>query len=209
MNKHLKKFHNMHAGKRCFLVGSAPTILNYDLSLLENDFLIGTNQIYKFYKNGLPAIDYYFAGDFLLLSKRGRDKFDGYNVDNVGRKFYRKGKYEIHIDSMDNAIPYWIEPSDMIEYGFNIDITKGLYHGYTIAHGALAFAVYFGFNPVYIIGVDLEYKNKDDLHFNSDKAIRCFQEIKKTCDENNIKIYNASEYGILDVFPRVKYRGLF
>ncbi len=209
MNEHLKKYKNMHSGKRCFVIGSAPTILNYNLLLLQNDFLIGTNQIYKFYKNGLPKIDYYFAGDFTLIEKLYWDKFNGYEPDNVGKRFYRRGKYYIHIDSLENSIPYWIEKEDMIKGGFDGDITKGLYHGYTIGHEALAFAIFFGFNPIYIIGIDFKYKNKNDMCFSYDLANNCMKQINIYCIKKRIKIYNASEYGILDIFPRINYKELF
>jgi len=198
----------MHKGKRCFVVGSAATILNYDLSLLKNDFLIGTNQIYKYYKNGLPKIDYYFAGDFTLIEKMYKDKLNGYEPDNVGKRFYRRGDYYIHIDSMENSIPYWIHKEDMLTGGFHNDMLK-LYHGYTIGHEALAFAIYFGFNPIYIIGIDFKYPENEKMCFDYNLATACMNVIGGYCNKNEIKIYNASEWGKLDCFERIKYEELF
>ena len=63
MNEHLKKYKDMHKDKRCFVIGSAPTILNYDLTKLRNDFLIGTNQIYKYYKIYNIYKSYLFLSD--------------------------------------------------------------------------------------------------------------------------------------------------
>ncbi len=36
-----------------------------------------------------------------------------------------------------------------------------------------------------------------------------YKKIKRFCDSNNIKIYNATAGGLLDVFPRVNYKLLF
>jgi hypothetical protein len=35
-----------HRGERCFLIGNGPSLKQTDLSLLKNEFTIGTNRIY-------------------------------------------------------------------------------------------------------------------------------------------------------------------
>lgn len=209
-NNHLAKYKNMHKDDRCFVVGSAPSLNKLDLTKLQADYLFGSNQIYRYYNQGLPIIDYYFIGDYTCLPKREADKKEGYLVEKVGKRFHRAGGYQIHIKKFPDSIPYYLrQDGDMATNGFRIDINNELSHAYTIIHETLAFAIFMGFNPIFLIGIDMHYDDPKECKFPVDLALKSFENIKKTCDSNNIKIYNAGKGGVLEVFPRVEYNDLF
>jgi len=206
INSHLLKWKNKNKGKRCFVVGSAPSLHKHVLSFLDGQIIFGSNQLYKFYRNGLPEIDYYFIGDHTCIPKRETDRQAGHEVDRYGQAFYRKGGYWVHVDQFDGE-PYYLNDGDMTKQ-FSVDINR-LQHGYTIIHEALTFAIYMGFVEIYLIGIDMFYSNPAECKFPIDKAIDCFKPMKKECDRLGIKIYNAGIGGQLEVFPRVDYYKLF
>ena len=73
-----------------------------------------------------------------------------------------------------------------------------------------------GFKEIYLIGADCNYSdNKSKHHFidyghydstyksAGTRMIYAYKVAKKYADKNNIKIYNATRGGMLEVFPRV------
>ena len=44
--KKLAAFHNVHTGKRCFIIANGPSLRQTNLSLLKNEITIGMNRIY-------------------------------------------------------------------------------------------------------------------------------------------------------------------
>ena len=47
----LKKFHNIHAGERCFLIANGPSLSKTNINLLKNEITFGLNRIYLNYPN--------------------------------------------------------------------------------------------------------------------------------------------------------------
>ena len=92
-----------------------------------------------------------------------------------------------------------------------------------------------GYTEIYLIGVDHSFsrmkdkagnlivdekikdhfgdqKNADENTkgiFNIDTATQSFMDMKEFCDKLNVKVYNATRGGKLEVFPRVDFDDLF
>ena len=43
--KNNKKYKNIHNGKRCFIFGSGPSLMNIDFGLFENEYVFTVNQL--------------------------------------------------------------------------------------------------------------------------------------------------------------------
>ena len=84
---------------------------------------------------------------------------------------------------------------------------------------AIQVAMYMGFKEIYLIGADCNYTTTK-IHFiempddkqkisegwlpkATDLSIDGYKAIKKYADKHDIKIYNATRGGMLEVFPRV------
>ncbi|UHA57891.1 hypothetical protein KDJ21_013425 [Metabacillus litoralis] len=104
-----------------------------------------------------------------------------------------------------------------------------------MAYTAIQIAVYMGVKEIYLLGVDHNFSkmlndkgeiiidktakdyfteeyntDKDDLYIpNVEVSTRAFKVAKKYADKNNIKIYNATRGGKLEVFERVDFDKLF
>ena len=112
------------------------------------------------------------------------------------------------------------------------DITKPLFSCRTVIYCAIQLAVYMGFKEIYLLGCDHDYLNdtsrvtnhhfykeedgvSDVQHLGAFTTERWFEEYHlrwkqyRLMDEflqtKGIQIFNATDGGMLDVFPRVKY----
>ncbi len=109
------------------------------------------------------------------------------------------------------------------------DISKGVSKFATTTFAALQIAVYMGFNPIYLVGIDQDWKpfknGKDINHFHPDyntksptkeqclisaKAqTKAYRIAKAGAKKAGVEILNATVGGKLEVFPRVEFEGLF
>ena len=46
-NEKIKEFQNIHQGKRCFIIGTGPSLNQTDFDLIKNEILIGVNTLYR------------------------------------------------------------------------------------------------------------------------------------------------------------------
>ena len=207
---YLKQLQNRHKDTRCFIVGSAPSLLKMDLTKLKNEITFGSNQIYKFYNHGLPPVTYYHVGDFTCIPKIKQDKKDGFDVDNVGQRFYRSAGFWVSIYYLANANPYIVEDEQPIKE-FKYDLTHPITHGNSITVESIAFAMYMGCNPIYIIGVDMIYQPDESgfTSFDYIKAIQAHHKIAEKSKQDGFTIYNAGIEGRLIAYPRIDYKELF
>lgn len=115
---------------------------------------------------------------------------------------------------------------------FTPDLGKRLNEGGTITFFLLQIAVYMGFREIYMIGIDFSFSygiGPDGKYF-EDKSIKnhffdegkkidtmpnlqynlwAYEAAKSYADKNDLKIYNATRGGKLEVFPRVDFDTLF
>ena len=105
--------------------------------------------------------------------------------------------------------------------GFSSDVYLEVIDGYTITYSLIQIAVYMGINEIYLLGVDNSFSQPGPKHFvdyEEDKLIElkrwelleqrmesAYKEVKRYSKSNNIKIYNATRGGELEVFTRVDF----
>ncbi|MEH6908922.1 hypothetical protein V7008_25105, partial [Neobacillus drentensis] len=118
-----------------------------------------------------------------------------------------------------------------VEPEFSEDIVNGVFWGNTVAYTAIQMAVYMGIKEIYLLGVDHHFSkmendngeividetakdyftekynsDKDDLYIpNVEISTRAFTAARRYADDHNIKIYNATRGGKLEVFERVDF----
>ena len=102
---------------------------------------------------------------------------------------------------------------------FSGDISRKLYSGYTVTYICLQFAVYMGFNEIYLLGVDFSYSKdmtSNGNHFISnyhadgdgvagfyyEECLASYKKARQYAESKGIKIFNATRGGKLEVFPR-------
>ncbi len=221
--KDLLKFKNRHKGKRAFIIATGPSIKTEDLEKLEkrNELAISMNGIIYFLDRTTWRPDYYVIsdGEMIRLYEEA-EKAEDYLKHT--EKFFS-----------DNYLRFWEKQHDSTYHGFrqiqkpyeikfSSDFSDRVYAGYSVVYACIQLAVYMGIEEIYLLGCDFSFSN--DL---KDKSNHCYGEdfefytfdfegvlngyrcAKNYAEENNIKIYNATRGGKLELFERVDFDSLF
>jgi hypothetical protein len=226
--KNIRTLKNIHMGKRCFIIGNGPSLTIEDLDKLKNEITFAFNRIYYIFDKTNWRPTYYCSEDDKTIFK-SKDEINNLMIE---KKFFPVNfplDYKIHFK---NANYYIFKFGDRnVEPKFSNDIVKGIYWGNTVAYSAIQMAVYMGIKEIYLLGVDHNFSrmvndkgeivmdetvkdyftekyntDKDDLYIpNVEISTRAFNAAKKYADEHNIKIYNATRGGKLEVFERIDF----
>jgi hypothetical protein len=226
--KNLKLFKNKHKDKRCFIIGNGPSLTVEDLDKLKNEITFAFNRIYYIFDKTEWRPTYYCSEDEKTIFP-SKEEINLLEVDNKFFPVNFPWDYNIHFN---NAKYYLFKFGDSLkEPKFSEDIVKGIYWGNTVVYTAIQIAVYMGIKEIYLIGVDHNFSkmindqgeiiidettkdyfsekynsDKEDLYIpNVDISTRAFIAAKKYADKHNIKIYNATRGGKLEVLERVDF----
>ncbi|MBN2225330.1 MAG: DUF115 domain-containing protein [Deltaproteobacteria bacterium] len=160
----LKKFHNLHEGKRCFIIGNGPSLNKTDLSLLKDEYTIGVNGIFYKYDELLFKPTFYVVEDAHVVA----DNLKRIHAIDYSIKLFP----DVYADIIDSTPDTYFFPMDTGFYDpdhpsfeeprFSKDITKAVYAGQTVTYVNLQIAYYMGFSEVYLIGVDFSYTIPDN-----------------------------------------------
>ena len=227
---------------RAFIIGNGPSLKRTPLDLLRGEVTFAMNRIHKIYDQTFWRPTYWVYTD---IQDMRQEEWINDCLFHLGQKYHsfiwsnlttmielERGPWDYwktnvtwiplcrkHV-SMDSASPKrpnaWHLPT-LCKFG-------------TSAAIALQLAVLKGFNPIYVVGMDLGFKPlgerqktwEDPNHFTPDYGVwdmHCKDAIcagrknnthhhahkmaKKYCDENGIQIYNATLGGELEVYERV------
>lgn len=225
----LKKFHNIHNGKRLFIVATGPSLKITDLDYLyeKHELSMSVNMIYRCFDRTKWRPNYYVFEDMYGLKEYESD-VRGLNLSDVflsdvgisgwSSKLLEKNMHIYHlvIDRMNG----WPRLSP--------DISSYISGGGTVLYSCLQIAFYMGFKEIYLLGADCEYHGyaqNEGNHFCDgycklgDKQPRNpfplkevligYQAARHYAEERGIKIYNATRGGCLEVFERVDFDRLF
>lgn len=215
----LERFRDIHKGKRCFIVATGPSLRMDDLDTLYNnrEICISVNGIFKAFDQTKWRPNYYVVSDpgvriwkNEILGLDVQTKFISDIIDCFNDKHY-DNIYKWHIIMKANNH----EPPD-----FSDDFARGGYLGMTVIYdGAMQLAAYMGFQEIYLMGTDCTVSpNGKSLHFvpdyipgdlSIDYIMLAYQAAKRYADLHDIKIYNATRGGALEIFPRVDFDSLF
>ena len=229
-NQELKKYKDIHKGKRVFIIGNGPSLRYEDLDKLyeNNEICIASNKIFLAYNhtkwrpNYLAMYDQNVVEDCMEIIPKIKEKVfigDSYHFERPYNKI--KGVQYFHcINSNRRYAPNLPK--------FSNDFCKGFYEGYTVTYSfGLQFAAYTGAKEVYLIGCDhnigttlennhfiKDYYGDDkekykEYLFSTDDATLAYEAAERYSRRNNFRIYNATRGGNLEVFERVDFDSLF
>ncbi|WP_121662798.1 6-hydroxymethylpterin diphosphokinase MptE-like protein [Metabacillus litoralis] len=228
----LKALQDIHMSERCFIIGNGPSLTTEDLKRLKNEVTFAFNRIYYIFDQTDWRPTYYCSEDDKTILN-SRDEIDSLKIEN---KFFPLNFPRDYKIQFRNAKYYIFKFSDKnVEPKFSNDIVKGIYWGNTVTYTAIQMAVYMGIKEIYLLGVDHNFSkmindkgeiiidktakdyftkeyntDKEDLYIpNVEVSTRSFKAAKKYADKNDIKIYNATRGGKLEVFERVDFDKIF
>ena len=208
-------------GKRCFILGSSPSLNLLDLSKLNNEFVFTVNRGYMLKEKGLLHSSFHVISDTNTF-KDTNSKFE--ELVNFSDKIFCYAGMQPPI-KMDTYYFDYIQYQLNKEYSFQNDLLNPLIGYQSVIHFAIQIAYYLGFKEIYLLGVDLDFaQNKGHIYQETNEEVKrqfehSIKEAKtmlyglEKCEEylksQNIRLLNASPSGIVDCINRVKYEILF
>jgi len=221
--RRLKRFHNIHAGKRCFIVGNGPSLNQTDLSLLRDEFTFGTNRIYL-HPTFKPS--YFVCANDLVVQQCAKD------IEHLPMPKFIAWHNRSAIDFTRDMC--FLHTRGGLRSWFFTDLTEGCWEGSTVTMVCLQLVYYMGFSEVNLIGVDhnytctgkpheaQEFKGDDPNHFSPNyfKGFKwhlpdlegsemSYRVAKFMFEQSGRKVQDATVGGKLTIFPKVEYASLF
>lgn len=204
---------NKHKDDRCFIIGTGPSLLRTNLSLLDGEICFGVNHLYKSMGMGLQC-QYYGVGDPLEWEENN--------------KWLTKIKDLIIFttNASDNCIGLKVLNGFVFDGNFSKDIIKGINPGGSVVISiCIQVAYYMGFSEVYLLGCDCDYSNyryfdkreptdkeikwlekcwpnNPQLTNDWDSIFKSYKVCRKVYEDTGRKLINATVGGRLDVLKR-------
>ena len=193
---------DIHKGKRCFILGSGPSIKKEDLKPLKNEIVFALNNFYvhedfdiimngnvpKYYMTApihSPQTEIEWKEWFSDMEKhvpKNTNMLFGLNNYhyNIKYVFDKYGLFKEH------KINWYYAGVNVNEYyKFNkkdIDVTNMIWSANTVSIYALIFAIYMGFDEIYLVGMDHNYmciQKENDYRFYKN-ALHQKDEVKRS-----------------------------
>lgn len=215
----IKELKDKYKGKRCFVIGGAPSLSKLDLSKLNDEYTITVGRGYKLEDRGLEHSTVHILSDYHGYKESRKEINTGYSD-----LFCVSALIPLDIDLPDKIF-FNSEEVKSEDYTFQDDLTKPLQSCQTIIGVALSAASYLGFSEIIIIGVDLDFKKNSGHAYQESKGEKerqmthsianqevMYSGLKTAAEElqkKGVKVVNASPDGNLDFIERVKYETLF
>lgn len=226
-NPKIKAFADIHKGKRCFILGTGPSLQIEDLNKLadKGEICISVNGIVRAFKMTAWRPDYY-----VCQYKYGFERWKDALLDdgNVAHMLISDGC--LQDDSATEFMKFHLSLLVVREDrppAFSRDFSCGAYVGGNVMYTCIQLAAYLGFTEIYLYGVDHSFAyEKRDNHFYADHLMGeggdayvtasvveseaheteiALAAARRAGEERGFRIYNATRGGKLEIFERVDF----
>lgn len=230
----IEKFRKKYEGRRCFIVGNGPSLTTEDLEMLKDEVCFATNRIYNIYNNTTWRPTFYTCIDPIILNQDTELIFEKNDIIKfIGFRAPDK-RAEEDIYYVNDIRQYFIKLTTSHRVKFSTDVSREVIGHSTVSYVAIQLAIYMGFKEIYLLGIDHNFykmtdkNNKiivnnqvDKNHFGKTKesnknlvfdsfgAEMDYISAKNYADKHDIKIFNATRGGRLEIFPRIDFDSLF
>lgn len=159
-DKWLFNARNSHAGERCFLVGTGPSLKQTDLTLLKDEWVMACNGAFllkELHIDYFITVSHYFYKSHLeeMRALRCKQRFLPYYLKDLDSE--QETSWLNSIEKPDYASHSALSP-----YSFSFDPSHYIYLGGTVIFPALQILHFLGFSEVYLLGVDHNYGIPED-----------------------------------------------
>ena len=218
----LKKLKNKFIGERCFIIATGPSLRIEDVELLKNEYTFGVNSIVNVLDQMSYIPTFYVIQDGIVYERlRDKIKKANFRYSFIGDwkmkpEYFDDKKWIRFPLSVKNYFYTYPEGDYADKVKFSDNAYLRVCDGFSVTYSALQLAVYMGFKEIYLLGTDCNYqkgvKNFADYRTekqvqsgssNGEKMIKAYEVAKKWAENSDVKIYNATRGGMLEVFERV------
>lgn len=223
----LEQLRNCHAGRPCFIIGNGPSLKQTPIERLAGEVTIGCNGLFLLFERMGFKPTYYTVEDVLVAADR-REEIR--RLRGTTRLF----PFDIRKIIGGDQEALWVNFLRIHDapQRFTEDFVREAFWGGTVTYFNMQLAVHLGCNPIYLVGIDHNYKTDvpvtkqgsvwtsqadDPNHFDPNyfgKGYRwhdpnvarmeaAYVKAREHCAARGIQILNATKGGKLEVFPRV------
>lgn len=233
-SKKIQSMKNINYGKRCFIVGNGPSLKAADLNRINNEKCFASNRIYGMFNETKWRPNYYFCTDVDLLRIENSKLINigkEYDFLEIKAKRFIKTKDKSNLIYFAEKFHHYIRWYKPQKFQVSEDVSKFFCVSGTVTLHAIQMAIYMGFKEIYLLGVDHFFAKQIDANgkvhkskvrnyfdsiedytfavYNIDSVEYGYNVTRDYCDKHNIKIYNATRGGKLEVFERIDFDSLF
>ena len=155
-------------GKRCFILGTGPSIKNIDLGLLHNEDTFAVNDFDKFPAFPSMRAKFYVIMDSIYFSDDGRSGIWGKNLEHKTETIGTATSLFLNVETkkivedkkLFNRNPkYYLSAHGLFseKISCNIDIDKTIPYLKNVTLACLIIAVYMGYDEIYLLGCEHNY----------------------------------------------------
>lgn len=154
----LRALRDRHRGERLFVIGNGPSLNRLPLEKLEGEWSFGFNRIHLLYDRVSWRCDFYTANDWRVAPDIA-EEIDALRDTTV----FVPQRFRGMLREGPHVVPYWCRaglPDGRlpVEERFAFDPTRGVCMGATVAVIGIQLAFWMGFDPIVLIGFDLDYR---------------------------------------------------
>jgi len=153
----------VHRGERIFIMGNGPSLNETPLEKLAGEHTFGLNRVYLLFDRISWKPTFLTLSDWFI----GPDCADELNSLEGMTLFFPERFRGLLRDGPD-VYWYWIKrhvswEGKPVEERFAYDIARGVTPMWSVTNIAIQIAFYMGFDPIYLIGCDCNYKVLDTV----------------------------------------------
>ena len=154
--------------KRCFIIGNGPSLNETDLTVLENEITFAVNGFFLKASDLSWSPTFYVVEDHLVAEDR-KDRIN--SIEGPIKLFPAYLAY--CLEEGENTVFFNHRPRVSYPDGFDfsLDASDVTYTGCTVTNTCLQLAHYFGFEQIYLIGVDANYLIPTDVNQGADYSV--------------------------------------
>ena len=234
--RRLAALRDRHAGERCFVIGSGPSINRMDLSPLAGEKTFGFNAFFLIAER-LGFLPSYYLVEDPLPAEDNAAAING--LEGTTRILPWDLRYCLTPGEETIYVHFDRFYSDFPEPGFprmTSDASRVVFWGGTVTYMAIQIADFMGFHDIYLLGIDLSYQVPKDLdgpritsdgedpnHFHPDyfgkgkrwhdpkveRMQKSFETAWQVLAGKGRQLINATAGGNLEKVPRVDFTSLF
>jgi hypothetical protein len=218
----LRDLKDAHKGQRCFIIGTGPSLVNTNMSLLKNEICFGINALYRGFSRWGISCKYYLVSDPRVWVDIYEELLKIDSIFFVSEEI--QGTYPDTIDFEKCFLIKSLPGSMWIDKIFSGDLELGKINTDNSGAEALQHAFYMGFDKVYLLGHDCStghfQKDKgddptmydksggyhafsDDWRVRFERSFESYRVCKSVYEQKGREIINCSVGGNLDVFKRM------
>lgn len=226
-------FHNIHKGRRIFVIAPGPSLREEDVLKLKDEITISVNGTVTLTDTIGWRPTYYCIGDIGGYLKF-KDQINNAGYKDVFMDIEVFKKYEKDFPFTPHYYDNYMSFKDLLasmrgkvctEVSDDMYLKGAHIGGRSIATIALQLAVYMGASEIYLLGQDCDYSgskhyfdNRVNEHFAANPAVQdsftqamfaFYRTARKYCEEHNIKLYNATRGGRLEELERIDFDKIF